>query len=408
MSFSTYAELSRIAAVRRILLLGFLLRVPMAASTVVVALHVVGHLHRSYAEAGIVTTVLAIALSVSSPWRGRLLDRVGLRRAVAPSLVVLAVGWSIAPWVSYWPLIVLVGIAGLFTVPSFSIVRQVLIGAVSPAQRTAVLSIDSVVTEFSFMVGPVLGVLGATYLPTPVALMVCELFSVVAGVALWIANPPLSLETTSTDTPKASLRSWMTPGVVLVLVVTVTASLILTSEDLGSVAAMRAMGHTSSLGWVMALWAAGSAVGAVVYGALRSHPPAALLLVLLGATAALVSVAPDRPTYAVLIVLSGLFCAPTLTATVDDLTRLVPPRVRGEAMGWHGSALTLGSALGAPVVGRAMDAGGWSSGLLLGGLGGLAIAAVALAAHRRVARPVPVAVPGGPAEPTKSDFSVCA
>jgi len=372
----------------------------MTASSVVVTLHVVGHLHRSYAEAGIVTTVLAVALSLSSPWRGRMLDRVGLRRAVAPSLAVLAVGWSVAPWVSYWPLVAIVGVAGLFTVPSFSIVRQVLLGAVPPRQRTAALSIDSVVTETSFMLGPILGVLGATYLPTPVALLVCQLASVAAGGALWLANPPLRHGEPVAEAVKPGLRSWLTPGVVVVLLVALTASLILTSEDLGSVAAMRALGHTGSLGWVMALWAAGSALGAIVYGALHRHPPAAVLLVLLGASTALVSLAPDRTWFTLLIVLSGLFCAPTITATVDNLAHLVPTRVRGEAMGWHGSALTLGSALGAPVLGRAMDTGGWDLGLLLGGLGGLAMATVALLLHRRVSRPTLVAVPDDP-EPTE-------
>jgi MFS family permease len=86
----------------------------------------------------------------------------------------------------------------------------------------------------------------------------------------------------------------------------------------------------------------------------------------------------------VLLFVSGFFCAPTITATVDDLTRAVPKAVRGEAMGWHGSALTFGGAVGAPLVGSAIDAGRWPAGFWVAGLVGLASAVIGLAV--RVAR----------------------
>ncbi|WP_310962960.1 MFS transporter [Nocardioides terrisoli] len=385
MGLQTYADLGRNAVVRRILGLGLLIRIPMWAAGVVVTLHVVTHLGRSYAEAGLVDAVLALAIAISGPWRGRLLDRIGLRATVAPSLAATAVCWCLAPWVGYWPLIVLVGVAGLFTVPTFSIVRQVLIGAVPDRQRTAVLSVDSVFVEFSFMIGPVLGVLAATYLGTPVALLVCQLAAVVGGLALWIDNPSLGGDTAGrvADTGAGTgdrhrLRDLISPAVLVILLTCATATVVLTGADLGTVAALRHMGHTTSIGWVLALWGAGSAVGGIVYGALRRHPPSAVLLVGLGASTALVALADDRLTFTVLLFVSGLFCAPTITATVDDLSRAVPARVRGEAMGWHGSALTLGGAAGAPLVGSAIDSGGWQSAFEVAGLLGLAIAAAGL------------------------------
>jgi predicted MFS family arabinose efflux permease len=377
MGFATYAELGRNPVVRRILLLGLVLRIPLWAAGVVVTLHVVSHLDRSYAQAGLVDMVLALALGASGPWRGRRLDRIGLRATVAPSLVVLVVCWSIAPWVGYWPLLALVGVAGVFTVPTFSIVRQVLIGAVPEQQRTAVLSIDSVFVEFSFMIGPVLGVLAATYLPTPVALFGCQMLSVLAAVVLWVDNPPLGQDATG-ETGRHRVRDWLTPTVVAILAVSATATLVLTGEDLGTVAAMREMGHTTSIGWVLALWGLGSAVGGIVYGALRRHPPAPVLLVLLASSTVLVALAEDRLTFTVLLLASGFFCAPTITATVDDLTRAVPAAVRGEAMGWHGSALTFGGAVGAPLVGAGIDGGGWPAGFWVAGLAGLVAAVVGL------------------------------
>ena len=377
MGFSTYADLARIPVVRRILVLGLLIRIPMWSAGVVLTLHVVTHLDRSYTEAGLVEMVLCIALAVSGPWRGRRLDRVGLRAAIAPSLVVLTVAWSIAPWVGYWALLGFVAVAGLFVVPTFSVVRQVLIGAVPVEQRTAVLSVDSVVVEFSFMIGPVLGVAAATYLPTTVALMTCQLTAVVGGLALWIDNPSLGQEDDGGG-PSHRVRDWLSPIVVTILALSVAATVILTGEDLGTVAALRSMHHTTSIGWVLALWGLGSALGGIVYGALRRHPPAAVLLVLLGGSTTLVALGDNRLTFTALLFVSGFFCAPTITATIDDLSRAVPASVRGEAMGWHGSALTLGGAAGAPVVGWAIDHGGWQGGFELAGFLGLAIAMVGL------------------------------
>jgi MFS family permease len=392
MGFATYAELARIRVVRRILVLGLFVRIPMWASAVVLTLHVVGHLDRSYTEAGVLEMVYSLALAVSGPWRGRRLDRVGLRAALVPSLVVLAACWSVAPWLDYWELLALVAVAGLFMMPTFSIVRQVLIGAVPDTQRTAVLSVDSVVVEFSFMIGPVLGVLGAVYLPTPVALTIFQLATVVGGIALWLDNPPLGQDHDESG-PKHRVRDWMSPGVVAILAISATAIVILTGEDLGTVAAMREMGHTGSIGWVLALWGLGSALGGIVYGALRRHPPAGVLLVVLGASTTVVALADGRLLFAALLLVSGFFCAPTITATIDDLSRAVPGSVRGEAMGWHGSALTLGGAVGAPLVGWGIDHGGWQGGFELAGFVGLAMALAGLAvqALRRRALPAEAA-----------------
>jgi MFS family permease len=398
MRFTTYADLARNPVVRRILVLGLLIRIPLWAAGVILTLHVVTHLDRSYAEAGVIEMVYSLMLAVSGPWRGRRLDRVGLRTALVPSLVVLVACWSVAPWVGYWPLLGFVAVAGLFMIPTFSIVRQVLIGAVPDHQRTAVLSIDSVVVEFSFMIGPVLGVLAAVYLPTPLALLIFQLCTVLGGVALWIANPPLGNEPADLadsgtgSGAKAGVRDWLSPTVVAILVICATATVILTGEDLGAVAAMREMGHTSSIGWVLALWGLGSAVGGIVYGALHRHPPAGVLLALLGASTALVALTDGRLMFTVFLFVSGVFCAPTITATIDDLSRAVPARVRGEAMGWHGSALTLGGAIGAPVVGWAIDHGGWKNGFELAGLAGLAMALAGLAVQF-LRRPAPDAEP---------------
>ena len=76
---------------------------------------------------------------------------------------------------------------------------------------------------------------------------------------------------------------------------------------------------------------------------------------------------------------------------MDTVSALVPPGARGEAMGLHGSALTVGIATGAPAAGAVIDAVGPGWGFALaGGVGVLVVlAAVPLWPRRRPATSAP-------------------
>jgi MFS family permease len=392
-AIAAYREVLRLPAVRRVVLVSFLLRVPMWASNVIMTLHIVGHLHRSYAAAGVLTGVATAALAINGPWRGRRLDQVGLRRTLIPSLIALSACWAVAPFGGYWLLFILATVGGLFVVPSFSIVRQVLLHVVPEEHRRAALSVDSVLVEVSYMVGPALGVLLATYLPTSWSLFACEYASVLAAGVLWLANPPLRSDEPGAapagtvasgagteEGPGAQPRSWLSPAVIAVLLMASSVTVVLVGTDVAVVAALRHMGHQSWIGWELGLWGFGSALGGTVYGALHRDVPVAALGLLLGAVTLPLALAPNPAVLAVLLVVAGLLCAPTITATVDALSRLVPERIRGEALGWHGSAMTTGGALGAPLAGIAIDRTSWRGGFVLPALFGIATALAGLVA----------------------------
>jgi len=393
-----YRAVLRLRDVRNVLLLGLIVRIPLWAANVVLVLHVVAHLDRSYGAAGLLSAVATVTLAISGPWRGRRLDQIGLRRALAPSLVVLSACWAIAPFVGYWPLLGFAAVAGLFVIPSFSIVRQALINATPEENRTAALAIDAVVLEISFMIGPALGVLLATYWATPQALLVCEFGSIAGGVLIWLVNPPLRAADVAESPAGEKQRDhtrfeWVDSAVIGVLAACVGATLVLTATDVAVVAALRDMSHQSWIGWELALWGLGSAIGGLIYGALHRQIPAGVLLAGLGATAIPLGWANNALTLAALLIVAGLFCAPTLTATVDTLSRTVPEKVRGEAFGWHGSALTIGGAIGAPLAGVAVDHWDWPAGFIGPACLSLAIAVALVAITAKQTRsevPVPV------------------
>ena len=89
MNFSAYSEIWRFPAVRQAVLLGVLGKAPWFGVMVVLTLHVVGDLGQGYASAGALSAVFTVAVALASPLRGRLLDTLGLRRTLAPSLILL-------------------------------------------------------------------------------------------------------------------------------------------------------------------------------------------------------------------------------------------------------------------------------------------------------------------------------
>ena len=407
MNFSVYRDLLAIVPVRRLLLVGMIARFPHAAAGVLLTLHVVLTLDKGYAAAGAVAALVTIGIAVGAPWRGRRVDNVGLRKALIPSVISEAVIWSVAPHVSYEWLLVLALIGGIFTLPVFSVVRQSLgILATGDKRRTA-FTLDSIATEVVFMGGPAVGAVLATSVSTAVGLTLVGLCTACAGLFLMWFNPPTrseSLKAPEHDVeaataavvssapahlgePAAELAqaagaaaeeedptlrggllarvtagfSWMTLSVAVVFAVAAGAGLLLAGSDVGIVASVEASGNPGQLGIVFAVWCFASLIGGLVYGAMKRRISPMLLLLAMAVLTLPMSLATDTLSLALLSIPGGLLCAPVLSAASERVADLVPEERRGEAMGWYGSALTTGTAIGAPLVGMAIDfVGPWA------------------------------------------------
>ena len=380
MLLAPYGRLLGRPAVLRLVLVSLVARVPHAAVGVVLTLHVVVTLDLGYAQAGVVAAAMTVGMAVGAPWRGRRVDRLGLRRALLPSVVVEAGVWAAAPFLPYGALLAAAVLAGLFMVPVFSVVRQSLSVLVPPTEQRTAFALDSVVTELSFMLAPVLGVLIATTWSTTAALVVIGVATVGAGALLMWFDPPT--RTAASGAPPAPAvrdergrhASVLSPALLVTLLAASAASLVLTGTDVSIIASLEDWGRTADTGWMIALWAGGSVVGGIVYGAgHRAVQPLALVLALslLTVPAAL---AGTPLLLAVAVVVAGLPCAPALSAINATLVRIVPEDRRGEVMGWSGSAMTVGSALGAPVCGALIDGTGPAAGFLAAGAVGAVVA----------------------------------
>ena len=375
LSIAPYRVVLASPGLKSALLLGTLVRIPVFSAGVLLTVHVVTTLGGTYAAAGLLAAVATVAIAVSGPWRGRLLDRIGLRRVVLPSTLVALACWSVAPFVSYLPLLVLAGVAGLFVVPTFSIIRQAVIAAVPSSERRTAISLDAVAVELSFLVGPATAIWAAAHWDTRWVLFGIQMLGVVGGAALWVANPVLRSEgEDAADARRPALSDWFGLPFVAVCLAAASATFVLSGTDLGIVARMRELGEPTAIGLVLALWGLGSLIGALVYGGLSRSISTFWLLGALALVTLPMALAGGTVSLAALGFVAGLLCAPTITASVDQASRIVPASARGEAMGWHGSALTLGGAFGAPFAGLAIDETGPGGGFVAPALVGLVIA----------------------------------
>ncbi|OMH24212.1 MFS transporter [Tersicoccus phoenicis] len=422
-TFARYGTLLAQPPIRRLLIVGMLARVPHAAAGVMLTLHVVDSLQRGFTAAGIVATAITIGLAVGAPWRGHRVDTVGLRRALIPSVVAEVGIWSVAPFLPYELLIPAAVLGGLFALPVFSVVRQSLAVLVPEEQRRTAYAIDSMGTELVFVIGPATGVLLATTVGTQVGLVLVGVCASLAGALLMWFNPPtrssqvgrrddataderrrrqdteamqtlapaevaaatdaitssLPLITASQPVVGSRRRSWLTPAIVAVLGAAAAVGLLLSGTDVGFVAVLRESDDVDSLGLVFLFWCLASVVGGLTYGVLDRPVSPLLLLAGMSLVTIPLALATDPLTLGLLSILPGLLCAPTLTACSERVADLVGEARRGQAMGWYGSALTTGSALGSPTIGIAIDVFGPGAGFIGAGSLALVLALVGLA-----------------------------
>jgi len=381
---SPYSALFALPGVARLFAIAFVARLPQAMTGVVVTLHVVTTLHRGYGEAGLVTAVMTVGMAIGAPWRGRLVDRLGLRRAVVPSVVVASLVWFTAPHLPYQWLLVAVFVGGVYSVPAFSVTRQSLSVLVPVSQQQTAFAADSVFVELSFMVSPMVGVWLATAVSTTVALTTTAVVTVLGGLMLVWANPPTRSAGTAEHEHGGSVRALITPGIVVVLLAAVAAAFILVGTDVSLVASLNEAGRPQDVGWMVALWCLGSVIGGVTYGARGGGVSPLVLVALLGAATLPAAFVTGQPWLAIAIVVAGVPCAASLSSINAALVRQVPEHRRGEVMGWSGATSTAGNALGAPLVGLVIDRSVPGGGFLTAACVGGAVALVGLVVLRVV------------------------
>ncbi|HEV2344751.1 MAG TPA: MFS transporter [Actinocrinis sp.] len=392
MHLDPYRAVLRIPGMRLFMLVALIARIPATATITALTLSVVLDRHLGYGAAGAVTAAFTVGLSAGSPLLGRAVDRRGPRPVMWVTGSAALAFWSTAPLLPFGALIPAAVVGGALQVPIYALVRQSLAARVPEEHRRQAFSLDSMAVEVSFMVGPALAVLMLTQMTDgSLALRMIGVALAGSAAALWAYNPQVTTHG-MTPRPRPPRSSWLRPNFLLTLWVIAGATTVLSGTDVSIVATLRAQGQVEWAGATIALWCAASLVGGFVNGAMPQPLGMLTLMLLLGATTIPAGLAHDWPLLSLALIPSGLATAPTIAQSVVTVSRLVPESARGEAIGLHSMALTLGNALGAPLAGAVIDhsspAFGFAAVGTVGAAGALAaMAASALWRVRRMRRP---------------------
>lgn len=338
----------------------------------------------SFRDAGVMSAAYVLSAAVFGPVQGRLTDRFGqgpvlwavgaaYAAGIAAFLVAIDEGWS-APWPHACAVL-----AGLATPQTGSMVRARWSHVVDDrTQLNTAFSIEAVLDEVAFIVGPVL-VTFLTYQVADYAGLICAAAAALAGswaLALQRATEPPAAGPRTSGAPPLN---WA--GLWPMVAVSVSLGVIFGSAEIIIAAFTEEQGNQGAAGLVLAAWAAGSLVAGLVVGALpqaesslRRLRVSILVLSILFAPMALLS---DISLLAVAMFLGGFMISPTLIAMVHLVEREVPPSRLTEALTWTMTGMSVGVAPGAAIVGAVIDAHGAAAGFLVPLVAGLAGSVVA-------------------------------
>lgn len=377
---------------------GLVGRMPLAMTGVGV-LTMVTELSGRYGLAGLLTGTLALSAAVLGPQVSRLVDRYGQRRVLRPATLVsvTAVGALVlcARWgLPDWTLFLCTLAAGCVpSVGAMTRARWAEIYRGRPRELHTAYSLESIVDELCFILGPPLSI-GLSTLWFPAAGLLLSAVFLLVGVE-WLtaqrATEPVPHPPEKHGGARTSaLRS---PGLRVLVVAFVATGAIFGAVDVVTVAFAEEQGHKTASSLVLAVYAGGSCLAGAVFGALRPKGPPARRWVV-GVLAMAVSTIPlqlagSLPVLAAALFVAGLAIAPTMVTTMALVEAHVPRGQLTEGMTWTGTGLAVGVALGTSISGGVVAAHGADAGYLVPGVAGVLAAVVAFLGHHRLSRPVP-------------------
>ena len=349
----------------------------------------------SYALAGRVSAAYVLTQAICSPRLARLIDRHGqsfvMRPAIALStvgLVGLTVAASLrldAAWL-YAAAVVTGATMGSFG----SLVRARWSHVVqSPRDLHTAYSLESALDELVFIVGPVLVTTLAASVSPAAALLVAVGGMTVGGywfLSLGATQPVPVARPADAARTRSVLRSG---GMVVLAFVFAAIGAIFGATDVSTVAFAREQGRPELAGVILAVFALGSMISGLVYGAHHWAAPLwrrfARGTVALALGAALFVLVTSMSVLAAVMFVVGFAIAPTII-NGNSLVQSFVPRARlTEGLAFVGTMLGVGVSFGASAAGLAIDAHGSRGGYLVvvaAGSAVLAATAVALRALR--------------------------
>ncbi|ALI03184.1 MFS transporter [Pseudomonas sp. FW306-02-F02-AA] len=385
-----YQALFNAPGSRAFVLAGMVARMPISM-TGIGLITMLSQLQGGYGLAGSVAATFALATAFCAPQVSRMVDRFGQGRVLPVSALVGGGGLLLlllctrlqAP---NWTLFVFAALAGCM--PNMSAMvraRWTELYRGQPQLQTA-YALESVLDEVCFIVGPPLSV-GLCVVVFPEAGPLVALLMLAIGVSAFVLQRSTepSVHPHDADQPGSVVGSG---DIRLLMLLMGAMGTIVGVVDVVSVAFAQQQGQPAAASIVLSVYAIGSCLAGLAFGALKPDVPLPRLFLYGGVATALTTLplllAGNILGLSLAVFVAGLFFAPTLIVAMGLVERIVPPAKLTEGLTWLITGLSIGVAIGAAGSGWLVDAFGARSGFWLSIAAGAVVLGSAIQSYRRL------------------------
>jgi MFS family permease len=369
-----YRNFFALPDVTRIVLISIVARMPLGMMSFAMLMflrEVLG----SFALAGSVVGVYFLAMAVTAPVQGRLIDRIGPRPPLLVTGIIqpaaLASIWTagVLGW-GYGVIMLLAVLAGAFTAPINTLSRTLWRHRFEDGmERKTAYAIDSVAIEVNFTIGPAIIALLLAFASATWAFAFAVAMAAVAIMVFW-QTPAFKYWHREPLAKRHLLGPLTDPRLLIVFACNFGLTFSFGVLEVTYAGFATAAGAAALAGVMIGLNAIGSATGGLLYGGLHLRAPLerqfAGSLALLAAMVAAHSLVNSPWIMGPLALASGLLIAPALTAQTLLISRIAPPKYATEAFTWSSTFIVSGIGIGTAAAGWMIEHQGVPSAFLIG------------------------------------------
>lgn len=352
---------------------GLISRLPLSMAGIAIIL-MIESIYGSYALAGRISALFVITQALCGPQIARFIDRHGQSKVMRPLLAlssVWIVGLIFAATNHAHPvwLYVCAGMGGA-TIGSMGTLVRARWSALldDPHDVNTAYSLEAALDEVVFVIGPI----AATFLATklfPSAGLIAPVLALLIGgywfLSLRRTEPVPTPRSVGGDTPTVLKFGGMIP----LIAVFVMLGGIFGATDVSTIAFAKAHGHEDMAGVLLAVFALGSLISGLGYGArhwiMAVWKRFTISMLALAIGASLFVFPTSMWSLAIVMFIAGFALAPTLITGNNLVQAIVPHRQLTEGLTYVGTSLGVGVSFGASIAGARIDAAGPQAGYMI-------------------------------------------
>lgn len=352
--WAPYRVFLRLPDIPAMIATAWLSRLPVGMNALAILLFMRENLG-NFQLAGSIVGTFFVAMAISAPIQGRLVDRIGPRlplivTGIAHPLLMIVMFIATLYGASVSVLMVLAAACGAFASPITILTRTTWRHRFEDEyHRKMAYSIDSIMIEVNFTVGPLLvasitAASSARYALATVIGISCM------AVLIFFASPILKYWKREAPVERHFLGPLTDGKLVALFSLTFGLTFCFGLMEVGYPAYATAIKWVAFGGILLALNSLGSAVGGFIYGALHSTQPLerqfTLALAIMSLPLFLHGVIDQYLLFSLLAFLAGVCIAPALTAQTLLVSRRAPAKYATEAFTWSSTFIVTGLGIG--------------------------------------------------------------